>query len=151
MKDKVKEDLTDKMVYLKVNCATRIRTNYLAINVRYIDDKVGPVMKTLAVIDTRSRHSSAAIKQMVEDTITRLGIKPTNVVCAITYNAANMVKAVKLMNLDVQAKDQDEMEEQEEEDDDDVEEVEFEEGTLDLHRAYAVRCAHPAAGSAGCS
>ena len=49
-KDKVKEDLRNKYIYLKFDCATRIRANYLAINVRYIDDndKVGgpvPVTK----------------------------------------------------------------------------------------------------------
>ena len=122
-KDKVKEDLRNKYIYLKFDCATRIRANYLAINVRYIDDndKVGgpvPVTKTLAVIDTRSRHSSNMIKEMVGDTMTRFGIKPTNVVCAVTDNAANMVK----------------------------EEVEFEEGTLNLeelvpHRIEHMRCA----------
>ena len=141
IKEKVKKDIAGKFVYLKFDCATWIRTNYLAINVRYLDTN-GPVTKTLAVIDTRSRHSSAAIKQMVDETIDRFDIKPNHVICAITDNAANMVKAVRLMSLEVKAAD----EAGEEEEDEGQEDGDFDEGTLDLgvlvpHRVEHMRCA----------
>ena len=46
-------------MYLKFNCCTRIRTNYLGLNVHYIDQETDkPVTKTLCVTDTLLRHTS---------------------------------------------------------------------------------------------
>lgn len=60
---KIKADLKDKFIHLKFDTATRIRTNYLGINVRYLNSSNEPITQTLAIKDTRSRHTSFELKE----------------------------------------------------------------------------------------
>ena len=53
---KLSEELKGKQIFVKVDCATRIRTNYLGVNVQYVGEDHLPVIKTLCVCDTLSRH-----------------------------------------------------------------------------------------------
>ncbi len=53
-KERLEEELRGKFVYLKVDCATRIRTNYLRLNVRYVNKDKLPTTSTLKVVDTRA-------------------------------------------------------------------------------------------------
>lgn len=40
-RESLKEELKGNLLYLKFDCATRIQTNYLAINVRFLNNGVG--------------------------------------------------------------------------------------------------------------
>ena len=57
-KNVLKEELSDKFVFLKMEGCTRHRVNYLAINVQFIHSKNMLDIKTLAVGDTQTQHSS---------------------------------------------------------------------------------------------
>ena len=86
-------------MYLKVDCATRIRTNYLGINVRYISKSTKlPTTSTLAVVDTLSRHSARDLKTIIERILDEYGIPVDHILCCVTDNASNMVKLVSDMN-----------------------------------------------------
>ena len=94
----LREQIKDQFVYIKLDVATRIRVNYLGINVRYVDkETLLPVTKTLAVKDTFDQHSSDALRKMLSDTLDDYGIELKNVVSIVSDNAANMVKMVRDM------------------------------------------------------
>jgi hypothetical protein len=101
LKTDIKKDLQKKFVYLKFDCATRIRTNYLGVNVRYVDSSNNPVTKTLVVTDTKSKHTSTELKNILTKVLDDFGIPLTQVLCCVTDNASNMVKLVKNFNEDL--------------------------------------------------
>ena len=66
MKQVLKKELANKFVYLKFDCATRIRTNYLGVNVRSINSKNEAETRTLMIMDTKkSQHSSKDLKVLL--------------------------------------------------------------------------------------
>ena len=98
-KEKMKEELRGQCLYLKFDCATRIRTNYLGLNVRYVSKaKKLPSTSTLAVVDTQSRHSARELKDIIETVLDDYEIPLSNILCCVTDNASNMVKLVTTMN-----------------------------------------------------
>ena len=62
LKTSIKSEIAGKFVHIKFDCATRIRTNYLGINIRYINSKNEAVTQTLAVKDTHSQHTSNELR-----------------------------------------------------------------------------------------
>jgi hypothetical protein len=104
LKEKIKQQLEGKMVYVKLDCCTRIQTNYLGVNVRFVDpDTNTPVTRTLSVSDTLSRHSSFELKTILKGILDDFGIPMANILCIVTDNASNMVKMVREMNLELAA------------------------------------------------
>jgi hypothetical protein len=98
-KEKMKEDLKNQIVFLKMDCATRIRVNYLGINVRYVSPTTKlPTTRTLAVIDTRSKHTARELKEMIDRVFEEYQIPLNHILCCVTDNASNMVKLVSTMN-----------------------------------------------------
>ena len=85
-------DLKGKPVYVKLDCATRIRTNYLGVNIQYCGSENQAVIKTLCVRDTMSRHSSDYLRKMTVQVLEEFSIDPKNVLAVVTDNASNMVK-----------------------------------------------------------
>jgi hypothetical protein len=104
LKLQIQQELAGKLVYVKLDCCTRIQTNYLGVNVRYIDQKTNaPVTKTLSVSDTLSRHTGRELKTILQDILDSFGIPIANVLCCVTDNASNMVKMVKELKQDLAA------------------------------------------------
>lgn len=93
----LKEELKGKFVFLKFDCATRIQTNYLGINVRYLQGTERRT-RTLSVIDTKSRHTARDLKSMILDTLELYELPLENVLISVTDNATNMVKTIDLLN-----------------------------------------------------
>ena len=65
-KNALKEELSDKFVFLKMDGCTRHRVNYLAINVQFIHPKNMLEIKTLAVHDTQAQHRSEFLQRTLE-------------------------------------------------------------------------------------
>ena len=86
------------MVFIKFDCATRLRVNYLGVNVRYINNEKQAVTKTLMVKDTQSQHTSNELKMMLRKILQEFDIPPSNVLCCVTDNASNMVRTGKAIN-----------------------------------------------------
>ena len=98
LKEDIQKAVQNKIVFLKFDCATRIQTSYLGVNIRYVDSKNKPVTKTLMVIDTHNRHTSIELKVLINKSLAEFHIAPRNVLCCVTDNASNMVKLVKDFN-----------------------------------------------------
>jgi hypothetical protein len=80
---------------------SRIRTNYLGVNVRYINSRNEAVTQTLSVTDTKSQHTSRELKILLHNILEEFEIPLNHVLCCVTDNAANMLKVVKDMNVDL--------------------------------------------------
>ena len=102
-KEKIKSELKNKLVFLKFDCATRIRTNYLGVNVRFVTDENKAVTRTLAVVDTKSQHTASELKGILDDVLDDYNIAKSNIVLAVTDNASNMVKLMRDLNTEVLA------------------------------------------------
>jgi hypothetical protein len=141
-KERLREDVRGKFVYLKFDCATRIRTNYLGLNVRYVNKDKLPTTSTLKVVDTRSQHTATELKDIIEKVLKDYEIPLEKVLCCVTDNASNMVKLVTTMNEDLKAAFGDQQDEDEDEDEyEDVEEDEDEE-TFDLQKVIPPSIEH---------
>ena len=92
-KEEIKADVSKSFVYLKFDCATRQRVNYLGLNARYVAN-FKPMTKTLAVIDTKSDHTSNRIRKMILESLEIYDIPITNVLVGVTDNATNMVRCM---------------------------------------------------------
>ena len=70
------------MVFIKFDCATRLRVNYLGD----IDNEkqAQAVTKTLMVKDTQSQHTSNELKMMLRKILQEFDIPPSNVLCCVT-------------------------------------------------------------------
>lgn len=102
LKAELKKDLEGKLVYVKVDCATRIRTSYMGVNIRLVDKNNTAVTHTLVVKDTNAEHSSFALRKLISSVLEDFGIPLQNVLCCISDNASNMVRLVKDINLDLE-------------------------------------------------
>lgn len=102
MKEKLKKDLEGKLIYLKVDCATRIRTSYMGVNIRLVDNSNTAVTHTLVVKDTNAAHTSFALRKLLSSVLEDFGIPLQNVLCCVSDNASNMVRLVKDLNLDLE-------------------------------------------------
>ena len=67
--------MKNKFVFLKKDACTRMPTNYIAINVQFINNNVEVIIYTLAVKDTNANHSSASIKKIVCDVLDGYGLR----------------------------------------------------------------------------
>lgn len=100
VKTAIREDVGNnrKLVYLKLDCCTRLNTNYLGVNIRYIDNDNKAVTRTLKVTDTFSRHTSRELREILTKILEEFQISYKQVVSVVTDNASNMVKLVKDIN-----------------------------------------------------
>ena len=96
---KIKKGLEDVFIFIKCDCATRIRSIYLGVNARWVSKETGePVTRTLAVLDTLSRHTAKELKEILMKILEEYEIPLDHVLCCVTDNVTNMVKLVKDMN-----------------------------------------------------
>ena len=114
-KNKLVEDIRHKLIFVKMDAATRHRVNYFAINIRYVDNENNSVTKTLAVRDTKNSHTSEFISDLLCKVLHDYNIEIENVVTIVTDNASNMISAVKSIENHMQPV---EIEDEEENEDD---------------------------------
>ena len=108
---KLKAEIQQVPIFLKLDCATRLRVNYLALNIRYYcKNENRGVTKTLKVMDTYSQHTSEALKKFVLSALNSFEIPTSNIISIVSDNASNMVKFVKLINDDLTTHNQDDQE-----------------------------------------
>jgi hypothetical protein len=93
--------LQGKLLYLKLDCATRLRTNYLGISARCVNDDNEPTTVTLMVTDIKARHTSQELKIHLDKALSEFSIEWSQVLCCITDNASNMMSLGKESNEDL--------------------------------------------------
>lgn len=64
-KSHMPNELKGKLLYLKLDCTTRLWTIYLRINASFVDKKWKPCTWTLALVDTKNKNGGSHIKDLV--------------------------------------------------------------------------------------
>ena len=141
IKLRIKKEIKGKYIFLKFDCATRLRVNYLGLNIRYVNAAGKSITRTLGVVDTLCEHGSKMLKEMIVKVLADYEIPLDHVVCCVTDNASNMITLVELLNEDIQKEhhvDDGEGDIDEEEDEED----DIEEGELQLESVIPPSCEH---------
>ena len=87
--------MKNKFVFLKMDACTRMRKNYIAINVQFMNNNMEVIIYTLAVKDTNANHSSESIKKIVCYVLDGYGLKKEQILAIVTDNASNMISTIK--------------------------------------------------------
>ena len=90
--------MKNKFVFLKMDACTRMQTNYIAINVQYMNNNIKVIIYTLTVKDTNANHSSESIKKIFCDVLDGYGLKKDQILATVTDNASNMISTIKKIN-----------------------------------------------------
>jgi hypothetical protein len=94
--EKIKQEVANKLICLKCDCATRLNKSILGLYCQYIQDgKI--IVRTLAMIEMNMRHTGENLKDVILDVLSKYGIKSTQIYSSTTDNASNMIKAGKLL------------------------------------------------------
>ena len=88
------------------------------MNIWFVDDQGLGVTRTLAVVDTESRHTSSELKKIINVVLHDYDIPQAKIICCFMDNATTMVKLLSMMNKDLQQDDEDESETEENYDND---------------------------------
>jgi len=97
--------LSNKIICLKIDCATRLERSFIGINGQvFIDGKLQ--LFTLGVIELKERHTADYLKKVILDVLLRYKISINNVYAITTDNGANLLKCVKIVRSDDSEGDQ---------------------------------------------
>ena len=89
--------MKNKFVFLKMDACTHMQTNYVAINVQFMNNNMEGIIYILAVKDTDANHSSESIKKIVCDVLDGYGLKKEQILAIVTDNARNMISKIKVL------------------------------------------------------
>ena len=89
----LRSDLNGKLIFLKVDGASRHRRSFLGVNTQFFSS--GKILiKTLAVIDIHARHKAEDIQNALENVLDKFGIRKEQILGISTDNGSNMIKMV---------------------------------------------------------
>jgi 3-methyladenine DNA glycosylase AlkC len=91
-----------------------------------------PTTCTLAVVDTKSKHTARELREILDTVLSDYDIPLGHILCCVTDNATNMVKLVSSMNDDQEASSKEQEQNISDEDGETDENDRIDEGTNDL-------------------
>lgn len=95
VKSKIREEVKDTIVHVKLDLARRLRRSILGVNIQFMkNDKI--VVRTLCMKETNSSHTGEYICALVMDALDSFGIKYSQVHTITSDNGANVLKAGEL-------------------------------------------------------
>lgn len=95
-RERLSEELRDKLLMLKIDAATCRERSVLGINVQYTDGQQ-IVLTTLAVRELTEKHTGSYISSIVRGVLEEYNLTLNQIYSVTTDNGANMIKAVSLM------------------------------------------------------
>lgn len=96
LKLKITNQLSKKMISLKVDAATRMNRSFLGINVQFMEENQ-IVLRTLSVHELHQSHTGAYLKDVIINCLESFGVKNTQIYTITCDNGANMIKCVDLI------------------------------------------------------
>lgn len=135
IKKQISEYVSNKMVCLKIDAATRCDRSILGINIQYLCGKK-VIVRTLGMIEIAGSHTGENLKNKIISVLHKYRISIRQVYSTTTDNGANMLKAVRLMQKSL---DEDEPQTYDDEDNSDDQQNNIE--TLLASIGNSVRCA----------
>lgn len=112
IRSKIKEDIKNSMISVKIDCVSRLCRSLLGINIQYEEN--GKIqIRTLAVKDLRERHTGFYIKTVINDVLKEYGVTLKQIYTITSDNGTNMIKTVALLREDLEAEINEESEDEE--------------------------------------
>ena len=99
-RSELSKELSDRLLCLKFDIASKKERGFLGINVQYVCDGKLKV-KTLTVMELFQSHTAEETKECIELTLKKYNVKTVQIYANTTDNAGNMLKCTKLMDKDV--------------------------------------------------
>ncbi len=97
LRDKMKEELKNRFICLKIDCAKRLGRSILGVNAQFIEN--GKIrLRTLSVMEIKDRQTGVVLKKLVSDVLKEFDVILNQVYAVTTDNGANIVLAVKPLN-----------------------------------------------------
>ena len=94
------EEMNEKLIAIKVDCASRFNRHVIGINAQFYSN--GEILvKTLAIRELFESCTSDYLITILKDVLKDFKIPLSRVFCITTDNGSNMIKAVKLMQEDI--------------------------------------------------
>lgn len=98
LKNKIKEDIKDKIISLKFDIASKHNKSILGINIQFIKDDQLKIV-TIGMRELEKSHTSEYICTVLMETLEEFGISISQIYSITTDNGANMIKSIKLLNM----------------------------------------------------
>lgn len=93
---KVTEEVCNKMISIKVDCATRLDRSIMGVNIQFtLDNKI--VVRTLAVKEMHEKHSGENLSTEILNICHKFGIRVCQLYSFTSDNAKNMIKTSELI------------------------------------------------------
>lgn len=100
LREKIKTEVQNKMICLKMDAATRMDRSLLGINIQFCD-KGRMCLRNLAMQEMQERHTAGNLKTRINEALREVDIRPEQLYVITTDNGRNMVKTVELMDEDL--------------------------------------------------
>lgn len=95
MHNALQELLKDRLICLKVDCATRMERAFIGINLQFVH-KGKIAIFTLSAIELQVRHTGSNLKKVILEELQKWNISPSQIYSITSDNGANIVKAIEL-------------------------------------------------------
>ncbi|CAI6355747.1 unnamed protein product [Macrosiphum euphorbiae] len=95
--DSITKELNKKLVFLKIDCVTRLSRSIIGINCQFIYNGKIKIL-TLGMSELLDKHTGSYLKQEVLLVMERYKISPAQIYSITCDNARNMIKMVDLFN-----------------------------------------------------
>ena len=96
IKQKIWNEIKNKLISLKLDSATCVERKFVGINIQYIKD-AQIVVRNIAVRELHQSQTAEYLKENLEEILAEFNITNQDVYCTCTDNGANMIKMVKLI------------------------------------------------------
>lgn len=106
IREKITNDLKNRLINVMADIATKHHRSFLAINVQYYHEgKI--ILRTIGMVEMHIRHSGAAIKDLIVENLKLYGVTMDQIHSFTSDNGANIISAARL--LDDAAKDDEDL------------------------------------------
>lgn len=90
----IKEEVKDRLISLKLDCATRMNRAILGVNIQYVEKSL-IVLRTLDMIQLEQKHTGEYLVSVLNNILTSYDIKLEQIYTITTDNGSNMLKAIR--------------------------------------------------------
>ena len=94
-------EVENKMVSLKLDCATRLNRSILGINIQFIKEE-RIVVRTLSMLELNSKHTAEYLLFRIHEVLNAYNIKLDQLYSVTTDSGANLLKMVRELSKDIE-------------------------------------------------
>ena len=98
MKEKISAEFKDKLIYLKIDAASKHFRSFIGINIQCLNDEGDLITRHLSCREMIDRHTAENLADHIKELLSEFSITLNQVFAITTDNASNMIKMNSLIN-----------------------------------------------------